>query len=266
MQEEFETVLLAHDEERGVATVTLNRPDALNAMNTRIREDLVSAVEELEALDDAAEGVAVRVAVVEGAGDRAFSAGADITEFGGGGPRVGPMSSVQDRIRGFGAPVVAKIDGYCLGGGLELAFGCDFRLASESSRLGLPESNLGILPGAGGAQYISRIAGPGVAKEVAMLGEHLPAERAGDLGLVHRVFDDGAFDEEVAAFVEKLAGQPPLSMRAIKDSVDHGQQVPLREAVAYDRRVFPTLVETEDHAEGARAFAEDDYEPTFEGR
>jgi enoyl-CoA hydratase/carnithine racemase len=266
MQEEFETVLLEHDEESGVATVTLNRPDALNAMNTRIREDLVGAFEALEQLDEAADGVAVRVVVVEGAGDRAFSAGADITEFGGGEPRVGPISSVQDAIRGFGAPVVAKIDGYCLGGGLELAFGCDFRLASASSRLGLPESTLGILPGAGGAQYVSRIAGPGVAKEVAMLGEHLPAERAGELGLVHRVFDDDEFGEEVGAFVEKLAGRPPLSMRAIKDSVDHGQQVPLREAIAYDRRVFPTLVGTEDHAEGARAFAEDDYEPTFEGK
>jgi enoyl-CoA hydratase/carnithine racemase len=266
MQESFDTVLLDHDEESGVATVTLNRPDALNAMNAQLREDVVSAVEELESLDADAEGVAVRVVVIEGAGDRAFSAGADITEFGGRGPRVGPMTSIQDRLRGFGAPIVAKIDGYCLGGGLELAFGCDFRLASESSRLGLPESNLGILPGAGGAQYIARIAGPAVAKEVAMLGEHLPAERAGELGLVHRVFDDDSFDEEVSAFVEKLAGQPPLSMRAIKDSVDHGQQVPLREAIAYDRRVFPTLVETEDHAEGARAFAEDDYEPTFEGR
>ena len=130
----------------------------------------------------------------------------------------------------------------------------------------MPESTLGLLPGAGGAQYLARVAGPSVAKEVAMTGEHLTAERAFELGVVDHVYNDDVFESEVEAYVDRLVNRPPLALRAIKDSVDHGLGVPLREAIAYDQRVFPTLVDTEDHAEGARAFADDDYDPTFEGR
>jgi enoyl-CoA hydratase/carnithine racemase len=266
MQETLDAVRYELDEDTGVAHVVLDRPEALNALNRQAREDIVTAFDALETVDDRAEGVAVRVAVLTGAGGRAFSAGADVTEFGGGDPRVGPLGTTEDVLRAFPAPVVAAIDGYCLGGGLELAFGCDFRVVSESSRLGLPESTLGLLPGAGGAQYLARVAGPSVAKEVAMTGEHLTAERAFELGVVDHVYNDDVFESEVEAYVDRLVNRPPLALRAIKDSVDHGLGVPLREAIAYDQRVFPTLVDTEDHAKGARAFADDDYDPTFEGR
>ncbi|WP_370525592.1 enoyl-CoA hydratase/isomerase family protein [Halococcus qingdaonensis] len=266
MHEELDAVIVAFDEERGVGTLTLNRPDALNAMNGRMRADIETGLELLEERDSKAEGVAVRAVVIEGAGEKAFCAGADVTGFADASPAAFDAHGLRAAIGEFSAPVVAKIDGYCLGGGLELALACDLRLASESSRLGFPEVDLGLLPGAGGVQYVSRLAGPAFAKELAMTGEHVEAERAADEGIVNHVYDDEAFADEVEGFVETIADKPPLAVRAIKDSGNVSVEVGLSEGRKYDRRIFGTLLETDDHEEGARAFADDEYDPTFVGK
>ncbi|MFC6962793.1 enoyl-CoA hydratase/isomerase family protein [Halocatena marina] len=266
MHEEFETVRVAFDEEQGLATLTLNRPDSLNAMNGQMRKDIESGLDLLTEHDEAADGVAVRAVVIEGTGDRAFCAGADITGFSGVSPAAFDPHSMRDSIIEFPAPVIAKIHGYCLGGGLELALACDFRIASESSRLGFPEVDLGLLPGAGGVQYVARLASPSFAKELAMTGEHISAERAASEGVLNHVYSDANIDAEVDAFVEALAAKPPLAIRAVKDSGNVAAETGLHEGRKYDRRIFSTLLQTDDHEEGARAFAEDDYEPEFHGR
>ena len=265
MDDEFDTVLVAFDDETGVGTVTMNRPDALNALNGQLREDIVAGLQRLESENDDADGVALRAVVLEGAGEKAFCAGADVGGFS---SESAGGTSERDHygfIRDFPVPVIAKIDGYCLGGGLETALACDFRLASESSTFGFPEVNLGILPGAGGVQYVSKLAGPAVAKELAMFGEHISAERAADEGIVNHVYDDDEFDENVEAFVTDLADQAPLAVQAIKKSAHMAVQSGLEEGLRYDAQLFQELLGTEDYEEGAAAFGED-REPEFEGK
>lgn len=268
MRDKLDTVIVAFDEDRGVGTLTLNRPDKLNALNAQMREDIQTGLERIGSFDADAEGVAVRAVVIEGAGEKAFCAGADITGFSGASPAsfVNEPRSMRDAIIEFPAPVIAKIDGYCLGGGLETAFACDFRIASERSTFGFPEVDLGLLPGAGGVQYVARLANPSVAKELGMTGEHISAERADEEGLVNHVHPAGELDDAVEEFADTLAGQPPLAVRAIKDTGNKSTEMGLDEGRAYDRRTFSALLQTEDHEEGARAFAEDDYEPEFTGR
>ncbi|ELY64985.1 enoyl-CoA hydratase/isomerase family protein [Natrinema versiforme] len=265
MDESLETVLVQFDDDSGIGTLTMNRPDALNALNGQLRDDIIAGLELLEEENADADGVALRAVVLEGAGEKAFCAGADIGGFADESAGDSSARSHYEVIRDFPAPVIAKIDGYCLGGGLETALACDFRLASEGSTFGFPEVNLGILPGAGGIQYVEKLAGPAVAKELAMTGEHISAERAGEEGIVTHVYADDEFGDEVDAFVTDLAGQAPLAIQGIKKSATMAVQTGLEEGLAYDRQLFEGLLETEDHAEGAAAFAED-REPEFEGK
>ncbi|ELY50402.1 enoyl-CoA hydratase/isomerase family protein [Natronolimnohabitans innermongolicus] len=261
MQESLDTTTVAFDEDTGVGRVTLNRPDALNALSGQLRDDIIESLRLLEDQND--EEIALRVVVLEGA-EGNFCAGADITEFD---DAAAGASSSRDHyrfIRDFPAPVIAKIEGYCLGGGLETAMACDFRFADEDARLGLPEVDLGIIPGAGGVQYIAKLANPAAAKEIAMTGEHISASRAKELGIVNRVPDD--VEETTQEFAETIASKPPLAIQAIKDSARMATQSTLEEGIEYDNTVFEPLLATEDHEEGARAFAEDDYEPEFKGR
>jgi enoyl-CoA hydratase/carnithine racemase len=266
MREELETVLVEFDEERSVGTLTLNRPDSLNAMNRQMRRDIETGLELLGEQDDEAEGVAVCAVVIEGTGDRAFCAGADIMGFSDVSPAAFESHTMRDSVIEFSAPIIAKIHGYCLGGGLELALACDFRIASESSQLGFPEVDLGLIPGAGGVQYVAHLANPSFAKELAMTGDHISAERAADESVINHVYSDEELDGEVEEFVETLTDKPPLAVRAVKDSGNVATETGLNEGRKYDRRIFSSLLETEDHEEGARAFAEDDYEPDFTGK
>ncbi|ELY45503.1 enoyl-CoA hydratase/isomerase family protein [Natronorubrum tibetense] len=265
MDDNLDTVLVEFDDETGVGTLTMNRPDALNALSGQLRDDIVAGLQQLEAENDDAEGIALRAVVLEGAGEKAFCAGADIGGFSDESAGATSAPSHYDFVREFPVPVIAKIDGYCLGGGLETALACDFRLASEGSTFGFPEVNLGILPGAGGVQYVSKLAGPSVAKELAMFGNHISAERAAEEGIINHVYDEDAFDDEVEAFVTELAGQAPLSIQAIKKSADMAVHSGLEEGIAYDGQLFAELLKTEDHAEGAAAFGED-REPEFQGK
>jgi enoyl-CoA hydratase/carnithine racemase len=262
---DYETVEVDWNGDLGVGTITLNRPDALNALNGQIREDVVAAMRDLEGHNEGADGVALRVVVLEGAGDRAFSAGADIGEFSDDTAGATSERRMFTFVREFPTPVVSKIDGFCLGGGFELALATDFRLASESSRFGLPEVNLGLFPGAGAVQYITKLAGPGLAKEIAMSGEHFEPHRLSDAEVIHDVYPDEEFDERVDEFVADLAGQAPLALQTIKESATMATQVGLREGIAHDATMFDDLLGTEDFQEGAAAFSED-REPEFEGK
>lgn len=264
MPTKYETTKVEFDTETGVGYLTLNRPDALNALSSQLRSDIVAGLKELETKNSDTDGIALRAVVMEGAGKN-FCAGADINEFSD--TSAGDQSdrSHHESIRNFPVPVIAKIRGYCLGGGLETALSCDFRIAHEEAQLGLPEVNLGIIPGAGGVQLLSELASPAVAKEIAMTGEHICAERARELGIVREVYGTG-FNDAVEEFAETIASKPPLAIQAIKRSAAIASQTGLEEGIEYDRQQFKPLLSTEDHEEGARGFAEDDYEPVFKGR
>lgn len=263
MRETLETTDIEFDEETGIGRLTLNRPDALNALSGQLREDIIESLHLLEAENEKRDEIALRTVIIEGA-EGNFCAGADINEFSESNPGTSSERAHYDFIMDFPAPVIAKVNGYCLGGGLETAMACDFRVAHEDARFGLPEVDLGIIPGAGGVQYISRLANPAAAKEIAMTGEHISATRARDLGIVNQVHDD--LDTATQDFAEKIASKPPLAIQAIKESASIATQTGLREGRQYDRRLFDPLLKTEDHKEGAKAFAEDDYEPEFTGK
>nr|WP_273737498.1 enoyl-CoA hydratase-related protein [Natrinema soli] len=263
--EEFETVSTEYDAETGIGSLTLDRPDALNTLNGQLKDDIVSGLKALDAQNEGEDGVALRAVVMEGAGDRAFCAGADVGGFEdkSAGERSG--QSPYELVKEFPAPVIAKIQGYCLGGGLEMAFACDFRFASADSTFGLPETGLGIIPGAGGIQYVSRLASPAVAKELVMTAEHFSAERAADEGLIHDVHDAADLDEEVQNFAESIATQAPLALQATKKSVAMTMETGLDAGLESDRNRSESLIGTHDAEEGMQAFSED-REPEFEGR
>jgi enoyl-CoA hydratase/3-hydroxyacyl-CoA dehydrogenase len=228
-----------------IRTVWLDNPP-VNAVNSAIIETLWT---ELESLDDD-----VHAVVLRGRGDRAFSAGADITGFVGGaddGGRPGGIQPIADLIEGTAVPVVAAIHGYCLGGGLEIALACDFRIATSDAQLGFPEVNLGLLPGGGGTQRAPRLIGPGRARWLVMSGERIPAETAERWGLVEFVVDD--LDEGVARYVEPLDRQSPHAIGQIKALLHE-----TRDARSDERevRAFAACLTSADGQEGVAAFLE----------
>ena len=247
-----------------VATVTLNRPDVRNAMNTAMREALFRCFTALATDDD------VRAVVVTGAGERAFSAGADIREF------VEPQVPVQLReqrrrldfrqvMEGCPQPIIAAIRGVALGGGLELALACDIRIAAEDARLGLTEINLAIIPGGGGTQRLPRLVGRGKALEMILTGARIGAAEALRLGLVERVVPPGDVLTAAFALARDLAGKSPIALRYAKEAVVKGLQLPLADGIRLENDLATLLRTTEDRVEGARAFLEK-REPNWKGR
>jgi enoyl-CoA hydratase/carnithine racemase len=256
---EFETIDWTFDDETGVGRITLNRPEKLNALSNQLYDEVIAGLEAFEELDDeslyeAEEGVAVRAVVFDAAGEKAFSVGADIENFEANRPGVFVLDEMFDVVDAFPAPTIAKVDGYCLGGGFELALACDFRLASEDSEFGSPEVNLGLIPGGGATQRLAMIAGPSRAKELCMTGERIDADAALDDGLVDYTHPGDELDEAVDAFTNRLANQPPLAVRTVKDVVNMSRNASLRVGRYYERRAGSPLLETEDHEEGVRAF------------
>ncbi len=243
-----------------IAWITLDREHRLNAINARMREELPTAFNALDARDD------VRAIVIQGAGDRAFSAGADITEFAGGKPhQLAEIGDFFDAPAKCAKPVVAAIDGYALGGGLELSLACDFRLASQRSEVGQPEIQLGLIPGGGGTQRLARLIGPSHAKELIMLGERISAADAERWGLINHVYPDASFQDEVASFARKLADGPPIALKFAKRVVDQGLNAPMETALAMEHQAFGLLFSTEDMAEGTTAFLSKK-DPDFKGK
>ena len=228
-----------------IETVWLDNPP-VNAVNTVITNTLWDAFESLSP--------DVRAVVLRGRGDRAFSAGADITGFVGGsaeGERPGGIQPVADMLESAPVPVIAAIHGYCLGGGLEIALACDFRIATRDAQLGFPEVNLGLLPGGGGTQRAPRLIGASRASWLIMSGERIPAEQAAQWGLVEFVVDD--LEEGIARYVEPLDKQSPHAIRQIKQLLHD-----TRDARNDEREIeaFVTCLNSEDGQEGVAAFLE----------
>jgi enoyl-CoA hydratase len=255
----YENILLAVD--GPVATITLNRPQALNALNAALLGELVDALTKLDADD------AVRCIVITG-NERAFAAGADIKEM-------ADASSVDmlrrnalaryDAVRKIAKPIIAAVSGWALGGGCELAMACDMIVASETARFGQPEINIGIMPGAGGTQRLTRALGKARAMELILTGDYLSAHEAHARGLVNRVAPPELYLEEAQKLARRIAAQPPVAVRLAKDAVLKAQDLSIEEGLDYERRVFYLLFATEDQKEGMAAFIEK-RPPQWKGR
>jgi len=259
-QKEYKTLKVQIDRNAHVAWVTLNRPQRLNAINAEMREELPKVFSELRDDHD------VRVIVLKGEGGKAFSAGADINEFTQGKPYQFVELGEFFRTPEFcPKPVIAAIDGFALGGGLELALACDFRLASKRSAVGQPEIHLGLIPGGGGTQRLLRLVGAARAKELCMLGERISAEQAAQWGLIDHVYENDSFEQEVKAFAEKLASRAPVAVRFTKQIINAGADCSLDAALLLEREAFGVLFTTEDMLEGVNAFLSKK-KPEFKGR
>jgi enoyl-CoA hydratase len=244
-----------------IAVVLLNRPDQLNALSDELMEELVSALTEL----DRDEGVR---AIVLGGSERAFAAGADIGEL-------AQASAIDlyyqrrierwDAIRGLWTPLIAAVSGYCLGGGCELAMACDLIVASESAQFGQPETGLGIIPGAGGTQRLTRAVGKALAMDVILSGRRLSADEALAAGLVARVVPQEAWLEEAKALAREIAEKGPVGTRLAKESVDRAFETTLTAGLEAERRALYLAFASEDAKEGLTAFTEK-RKPEFKGR
>lgn len=259
---EFSNLLVA--DHGAVRHVTLNRPDKLNALNRATIEELHQAFEA------AAREAAVRVVVLTGAGPKAFVAGADIAEMNGLTPAEARDFSARGqalmtRIERLGKPVIAKVNGFALGGGLELAMACHLRVAAETAKVGQPEINLGLVPGFGGTQRLLRLAGRAAALELCLLGAPIDAARAAQLGILTRVVPADALDAEVEALAGQLANAAPLALRGILDAILLGGEAPIDTALDHETQVFAVTFSTEDMKEGTGAFLAR-RKPAFTGR
>jgi enoyl-CoA hydratase/3-hydroxyacyl-CoA dehydrogenase len=246
-----------------LAWITLNRPHRLNTITPRMTEELEEA-----AKDVAADG-SIRVVILTGEGVRAFSAGADLTSFGFGSPVKAfdasrRMFEVFSIFETMPKPVVAAINGFAFGGGCELALACDFRLASESSQIGLTETSLGLIPGAGGTQRLPRLVGLAKAREMIYFGSRLSAAEALKAGLVDRVFTNADFRSGVEEFANRLAKRAPLSLKFAKQALNVATQAPPDTGQYFEAEAFATLLSTEDASEGVTSFLSKK-EPEFRG-
>ena len=250
--------------EGSVAVVTLNRPEVLNALNEETMKELGSAMSECK------QDGTVRVVILTGVGDKAFIAGADINEFVGKSPAMimGFAELGHNVVRimeTMGKPIVAAVNGYALGGGLEISMACDMRFASDKARFGQPEILLGLIPGMGGTQRLSRLVGIGLARELIMSGEQVTAQRAYEIGLVNRVFPAEQLMEETKKFAQRLAGLPPFALRMAKYAINYGYDLALENANSLELQCFSQCWSTEDLKEGVAAFLEK-RKPSFTGK
>jgi enoyl-CoA hydratase len=244
-----------------VAVVLLNRPKQLNALSGEVMDALVAALREL---DDDRE---IR-AIVLGGNERAFAAGADIGELAAGTPITlyeNRRIDAWDAIRAVRTPIVAAVSGFCLGGGCELAMLCDLIVAAESAKFGQPEINLGVLPGAGGTQRLTRAVGKSVAMDMILTGRMLSAREALSFGLVARVVAQEAWLVEAKRVAAEIAAKSPISVRLAKEAVDKAFEAPLSVGVEFERRAFYLARASEDATEGLNAFIEKRV-PKFEGK
>jgi enoyl-CoA hydratase len=255
----FENVIVEYD--GSVAMVTLNRPQQLNALSYGLVKDLSLA---MQALD---EDENVRVIIVTG-GEKVFAAGADIKEMADVGAFdefVRERFAYRDRINEISKPVIAAVSGFALGGGCELAMSCDIIIASETARFGQPEVNLGIIPGSGGTQRLTRTVGKYRAMEMVLAGEFLGASDAERLGLVNRVVPVELLLEEARELAKKIAAKPLLAIQAGKEAVLKSANASLDDGLDYERKSFCLLLASEDLKEGMKAFLEK-RKPEFKGK
>ncbi|MFK2905604.1 enoyl-CoA hydratase/isomerase family protein [Dyella ginsengisoli] len=247
-----------------VRTITVARPDKLNALNRDTLNELTLA------FTQAAQEDSVRAVVLTGSGEKAFVAGADIAEMSGYTPLQAQSFSrtgqrLMSLIERLGKPVIARIQGFALGGGMELAMACHLRVASEKAKFGQPEINLGLIPGFGGTQRLLRLAGRGAALELCLTGATIGAQRAHELGIVTRVVAPEALDESVDALADQLAAAAPLAAAGILDAVLQGGETGLDQGLEFETQAFALVFSSGDMREGTRAFL-DKRKPEFKGR
>ncbi|RLA84169.1 MAG: hypothetical protein DRG31_05290 [Deltaproteobacteria bacterium] len=252
------------EKEGNIAILKINRPKVLNALNRATLLELQGALREL------AEDPQLRVLIITGEGEKAFIAGADISEM----ANMDAKEALEfsrlghetlRMIEEFPWPVIAAVNGYALGGGLELALACDIILASENARLGLPEVTLGISPGFGGTQRLPRLIGKARAKELIFTGEMVDAKRAYELGIVNRVCEPGKLLEEAKALARRIAQNGPIAVKASKELVNEGLEGGLRQGEAMEIEAWANLFSTQDQKEGMKAFLEK-RKPEFRGQ
>lgn len=249
-----ETNLLL-EKDGALATITFNNPKALNALTVATFHGLEALLKELE------EDADVRVVILTGAGEKAFIAGGDITHLGSldaDGAREFALLAqrVIDQIEAFPKPVIAAINGYALGGGCELAMGCDIRLAADSAKFGQPEVKLGIIPGFAGTQRLARLVGKGRAKELVFTGEMIDAEEACRIGLVNRVVAKDKLLEETRTLALKMCDKSASAIKFAKEAIDNGLEMDFARASRYEADLFALCFTTPDCKEGIRAFLE----------
>ena len=257
----YETILL--ERRGGVALLTINRPEKRNALNIQTRREGAAALDELR------EDESVRVVVVTGAGDKAFIAGADIGEFEG-----RTANTQRDVMLGrslftavdtFTKPLIAMVNGYCLGGGCELAMACDIRVASDKASFGQPEINLGIIPGGGGTQRLTRLVGEGKAMELILTGDIIDAQTAHSIGLGQMVVPASDLEARTMELAGRIAEKSPIALRLAKEAVRIASRSNLDEGLRREVDLFALCFSSEDKDEGVRAFLEK-RKPQFKGR
>ncbi len=257
----YETITV---ERRGkVAVLTINRPDKLNALNNKVHAEGVAALDELRGDND------VRVLVITGAGEKAFIAGADISEFEGQTP-VTQRDAFHERslfnsIDSFPKPVIAMVNGFCLGGGNELAMACDLRMCSENARFAQPEINLGIMCGGGGTQRLTNLVGESKAMEMVLTGDMIDAATAEKIGLVNHVYPAAELEAKTMELADKIAEKAPIALQLSKEAVKFASRSNLDEGLRREVDLFAICFSTEDKQEGVSAFLEK-RKPVFKGR
>lgn len=249
--------------ENSIATLTFNRPEVLNALSSEVIGEALTAMQSL------IEDPAVLVLVLTGAG-RAFIAGADIAEMRDKTPDEARTYSelghrLMNTIQDCPKPVIAAVNGFCLGGGMEVALACDMRMASEKAQFGLPETILGIIPGWGATQRAARLIGPALTKELVFTGEIISAERALQMGLINRLLPPPALMPFCRHMAETMCRQGQIALRNAKKAVDRGLGLPLTEALQFEIDTFIECFDTEDRREGMSAFLEK-RRPSFQNR
>jgi len=259
---EYKNILLSYEGEIGV--VTVNRPKALNALNIETLKEMQMGIQEVRNHPE------WKVLIVTGAGEKAFVAGADISEM-------KDMNSIEaldfsklghttlKMIQDLDRPVIAAVNGYALGGGMEIALACDFIYASENARFGVPEVTLGVFPGFGGTQRLPRLIGKGRAKELILTGKMITAQEAFQMGIVNRIFPQASLMEETKKVALQISGNGAIGVRLAKMVVDAGFNMELTEACSLESYSFGISFATEDQKEGMTAFVEK-RKPNFKGR
>jgi len=255
---------LLYSKEEGIGIVTVNRPESLNALNGEVYTELYELFQEIE------NDQGVRVVILTGSGERAFVAGADIAEM-------QPQSSIEirdfidkarrasDRVYTMSKPVIAAVNGFALGGGCELAMCCDLRVASEDAKFGQPEINLGIIPGAGGTQRLSRLIGMTRAKELIYTGDFIDANTAYSFGLINKVVSPDNLMTEARELAQKILSKSSIALSRAKEAITSGAEIDLSSGLDLEAQCFALCFATEDQKEGMAAFMQK-RKPEFKGK
>ena len=258
---DYTTIL--YEKSEGIGTITLNRPESMNALNSSLMEELGHVFSEISTDND------VKVVIITGQ-EQFFAAGADITEVANiktpdDAYNFSRAADVIRKLEDFDKPIIAAVSGVALGGGCELALACDLRIAAENAVFGLPEIKLGVLPGAGGTQRLPRLVGAANAKELLYTGDFINATEAYRIGLVNKIVPVETLRDESKAMAKKIANRPGIALKMIKIAVNGGLSMDLKSAMAYEARCFEILFATEDRKEGMTAFIEK-RKPSFKNR